>query len=338
MDVQPEILAGAGGAAAIVLGLVMLLVRRRRKRPSAAEAKPRLAAFDSIGSRGSLWDRIQGALTRGADQDDLYRELEEILITADVGIRTTARLLDRLREQGSRLADPEQLRAALRDEVLALLGPVVDVGLGTKPHVIVVVGVNGVGKTTTIAKLANYHLSQGRKVLLVAADTFRAAAVDQLVLWAERLGIECIRQQGGTDPSAVAYDGIRAAVAREVDVVIVDTAGRLHVKANLVAELQKLLRILGRECPDAPHEAFLVIDATTGQNAVAQAKVFKEALPLTGIILTKLDGTAKGGSILGIRAEVDLPVRYVGFGEKPADFQAFDPIAFADALLAPHQA
>ena len=203
-----------------------------------------------------------------------------------------------------------------------------------KPEVILVVGVNGVGKTTTIGKLAHRFRQSGRSVLLVAADTFRAAAIEQLGLWAERVGADFVKHQHGADPSAVTYDGVQAAVARGADVVIIDTAGRLHVKANLMDEVKKIARTTTRLVPSAPHEILLVIDATTGQNALTQARVFHEALGVTGVVLTKLDGTAKGGVALAIRSDLDLPIRYVGLGERPEDLAPFDADAFTTALFA----
>jgi fused signal recognition particle receptor len=204
-----------------------------------------------------------------------------------------------------------------------------------RPLVILVAGVNGVGKTTSIGKLAYRYVADGRKVLLVAADTFRAAAGEQLQLWATRVGADCVRHPGGTDPSAVVFDGINAGIARGVDVVIIDTAGRLHVKANLIEELKKVIRIIARQQPGAPHEVYLVIDATTGQNALNQATVFQQALCLTGIILTKLDGTAKGGAVLSISSSLGVPIRYVGYGEGVEQFAPFDAADFVDALLEP---
>lgn len=330
---SPEVLLAAGGAAAAVLLAVIGLLLRKRKRPAATPlaAPPKAGAFDRVS--GDLWSRLRGILGGESAPDAQIDAIEEVLITSDVGVRATQRLLDRLRQRLGSDRDEAALRAALREEILSLLGTAEPAVIAGKPHVIAVIGVNGVGKTTTIAKLAKHFLDQDKKVLLVAGDTFRAAASEQLATWAERLGIDCIRQDSGSSPAAVAFDGIKAAIAREVDVAIVDTAGRLHVKENLVQELQKMMRVIDRECPGAPHEIFLVIDATTGQNAVSQAKVFKEAIPLTGIVLTKMDGTAKGGAVLAVRTEVDLPVRYVGFGEQPGDFAAFDPERFADALL-----
>ena len=256
-----------------------------------------------------------------------------MLLTADVGVKATQALLTKLRPRVRELTDVDALRRALRDEMAAILANGGQRAPDAKPHVILVAGVNGVGKTTTIGKLAYRYREAGQKVLLVAADTFRAAASEQLERWAERVGADCVHHQSGADPSAVAYDGIKAAVARGVDVVIVDTAGRLHVKAHLIEELKKIVRVIGRELDGAPHEALLVIDATTGQNAINQARVFCEALPLTGIVLTKLDGTAKGGAVLAIRGELGVPIRYVGFGETLPALAPFDAGAFVDALL-----
>jgi fused signal recognition particle receptor len=353
-----------------VVGVVLILVFRLRRRRVAAQpvtpaARETTAATPTPTLRDSLTKTRQGFLTRlqsawGAGKDAAARlaELEEILLTADIGVKATQALLAQVRPQAKELGDSDALRRALRDEMRAVLTsdsallppPFEKGGAGgisaariplnppfsrgeTKPHVILVAGVNGVGKTTTIGKLAYQYRQAGKKVLLVAADTFRAAASEQLELWARRVGAECVRHQAGADPAAVAHDGIDAAVARGADVVIVDTAGRLHVKRHLIEELKKIVRIIGRQLAGAPHEVLLVIDATTGQNAINQARVFQEALSLTGIVLTKLDGTAKGGAVFAIRAELGVPIQWVGLGEKAADLQPFDPDAFVDALL-----
>jgi fused signal recognition particle receptor len=267
----------------------------------------------------------------------LLEELEEILITSDLGVQTTMDLIEKVRDKVDRkeLKDPGELKQALEDEILRFLevstGPVPEPR--GKPHVIMVVGVNGAGKTTSIGKLSGRHVKEGRRVLLVAADTFRAAAAEQLEIWGNRVGAEVIQNKGKADPSAVAYDGIRAAVSRDVDVVIVDTAGRLHTKVNLMEQLKKIRRTIARLIPDAPHETLLVLDATTGQNAISQAKLFHEALEVTGIVLTKLDGTAKGGIVVGICHSLQLPIRHIGLGEGADDLQDFDADAFAKALF-----
>ncbi len=264
---------------------------------------------------------------------DLLEEIEELLITSDIGVQTAARLIDRL--SAAKAGSVEELQAVLRTEILAILThpPRPTREPGSAPHVIMVVGVNGVGKTTTIGKLAARLKADGRKVLIAAADTFRAAAVEQLAIWAERAGADIVRHQDGADPAAVAYDAVDAARARGADVVIVDTAGRLHTKVNLMEEIKKIKRSIAKKLPDAPHEILLVLDATTGQNAVSQARLFHEALELTGIALTKLDGTAKGGIVIAICHEFDIPLRYIGIGEAIEDLQEFDPEQFVEALF-----
>ena len=339
MHWTPEILIAAGGAAAVALGaLVFFLIRRRRAARQKVEAPvaepPAPTLRESLTkTRQGLLGRLQSAWGGGKDNEARIAELEEVLLTADVGLKVTQALLAKLRPRVRELTDVEALRRALRDEMAAILANGGQEASDVKPRVVLVAGVNGVGKTTTIGKLAYLYREAGQKVLLVAADTFRAAASEQLQRWAERVGVACVHHQSGSDPSAVAYDGIKAAVARGVDVVIVDTAGRLHVKTHLIEELKKIVRVMGRELPGAPHEALLVIDATTGQNAINQARVFFEALPLTGIVLTKLDGTAKGGAVLAIRSELGIPIRYVGFGERLGALAPFDASAFVDALL-----
>jgi fused signal recognition particle receptor len=267
----------------------------------------------------------------------LFEELEEILITSDIGVQTTVDLMESVREKVDRkeLTDPGELKQTIQDEIVNFLRvpskPVLP--SGSKPRVIMVVGVNGVGKTTTIGKLSNRFIKQGQRILLVAADTFRAAAVEQLEIWADRIGAEIIRHKGKADPSAVAYDGIQAAMSRGVDTVIIDTAGRLHTKVNLMEQLKKIRRTIARLIPDAPHEILLVLDATTGQNAISQAQLFHEALEISGIALTKLDGTAKGGIVVGICHSLQLPIQYIGLGEKVEDLDDFEADAFANALF-----
>src|SRR5262249_7356303 len=298
----PETLyAVAAGGICLFLVLLLVLVRRRRKRrapgPAAPPPAPWTVLLDNLApTRQGFLTRLQGAWGAGADVDARLAAIEEMLLIADVGLTATHGLLAKLRPRASDLRDVDALREALRDEMRAVLTNGGDTEAATAPHVILGAGVKGVGKTTTIGKLAHRHRQAGKKVLLVAADTFRAAASEQLERWARRVDVPCVRHQSGADPSAVVFDGLKAAVARNVDVVIVDTAGRLHVKANLVEELKKIVRVIGRQIPDAPHEVLLVIDATTGQNAISQARVFCQALPVTGIVLTKLDGTAKGGA------------------------------------------
>ncbi|MCP4683104.1 MAG: signal recognition particle-docking protein FtsY [Desulfobacterales bacterium] len=271
--------------------------------------------------------------------DDLLDELEEILFTSDIGVSSTRELIDSVKEQVKRkeLKDPEKLKAVLREHILSYLEvsppdhPLPSTG---EPLVILFVGVNGVGKTTTIGKIAHSLKSEGRNVMLVAADTFRAAAVEQLTIWSERVGVEVIKQGNGADPSAVVFDALTAAASRKADVVLIDTAGRLHTKKNLMDELRKIHRVAGNKLTGAPHEVWLVLDATTGQNAISQAKSFNEAMDgVTGIILTKLDGTAKGGIVVGISHQLGIPIKYIGIGEKLDDLRPFIPEDFVQAIF-----
>ena len=346
----PEALAILGAAVAALVAAVVAMAlriarRRKQSRPahsggatSAGETAvqpPAVTLLRGLGkTRQSLLARLQSAWGANQGTETRLAELEEVLIASDVGVKATQALLEKLRLRAGDLADAPGWRRALHDEMRAVLVDGGTAELAHRPHVILVAGVNGVGKTTTIGKLAHRYAKDGKKVLLVAADTFRAAASEQLQLWAQRVGADCVRHQSGADPSAVAFDGIAAALARDVDVVIVDTAGRLHVKQHLIEELKKIVRTIGRQLPGAPHDSLLVIDATTGQNAIQQARVFQDALNLTGIVLTKLDGTAKGGAVFAIRAELGVPIRYVGLGEAADDLQPFDATAFVDALLA----
>ena len=283
-------------------------------------------------------DRLLG---RGPDALTL-EELEAALLSADLGVRTVDRLIERLKTQPRQPSEDDarsQTLRAMKETLLQALqtsqGESLDrlIAKGPQPFVILAVGVNGVGKTTTLAKLAQRFKDQGKTPLLVAADTFRAAAIEQLAIWGQRLGVDIIRHQGGSDPSAVVYDGIAAARARGADVVLIDTAGRLHTKANLMDELRKMKRILARELPGAPHEVLLVLDATVGQNAVAQARQFHEVVGVTGIALTKLDGTARGGIVVAIAEQLQIPVRLIGVGEQADDLQDFRAEEFVDALL-----
>lgn len=266
--------------------------------------------------------------------DELFDELEEVLILADVGVNTTTRLIEKVRERvrEERIREAQRVRAVLKEEILALLSQLQELNLRF-PAVFLVVGVNGVGKTTTIGKLAHMFQSQGRKVLMAAGDTFRAAAIEQLEVWANRVGCQIVRHTEGADAAAVVFDAIQAAKSRGIDLLICDTAGRLHTKKNLMNELEKINRIIEREYPEAHKEVFLVLDATTGQNAVSQAKMFKEKVNVTGIILTKLDGTAKGGIIIAVKSELGIPIRYIGVGEGMDDLQPFDAEAFVEALF-----
>lgn len=269
--------------------------------------------------------------------EDFYEELEEILLQADVGVAATCRLLDAVRAdvKKKKIGNPEDVRLLLRERMEELLGENAPLQFATAPPtVILVVGVNGVGKTTTIGKLAYRLRQEGRRVLLAAADTFRAAAIEQLEVWRERAGADIVKHQPGSDSAAVVYDALQAARKRGVDVVIIDTAGRLHTKTNLMEELRKIKRVVGREIPGAPHEVLLVVDAATGQNALRQAELFGEATDVTGIVLTKLDGTAKGGVVLAIREERGIPVKLIGTGERPEDLKVFDGKEFVAALFA----
>ena len=267
--------------------------------------------------------------------DDLYEELEEILIMGDVGFPTAEKIIKSLREkvENDRITDVKKARATLTAIVSGIVWGGSYLKLRTKPSVILVIGVNGVGKTTTIGKLALRLKDQGRKVILGAADTFRAAAIEQLQVWADRAGVDLIKSAEGSDPASVVFDTVQAGKARGADVIIIDTAGRLHNKKNLMEELNKISRVIDRELPDASKEVLLVLDATTGQNAVNQAKDFKDAAGITGIVLTKLDGTARGGVVLAINNELDVPVKFVGVGEQIDDLQPFDADAFAAGLF-----
>jgi fused signal recognition particle receptor len=289
-------------------------------------------------TRSGLVDRIEDALAGKKEIDaDLLEELEYTLITADLGVHTTQDILERIRQRVDRkmTADAAEVRNLIREQLLEELRasetPIRVVT--TAPAVVMVVGVNGAGKTTTIGKLAHRFLGEGRKVLMCAADTFRAAAVEQLEVWAQRAGVEMIRQKTGADPSAVVFDSLQAAKARGVDYVIIDTAGRLHTKENLMAELEKMRRTCQRVVPGSPHEVWLVLDATTGQNGLEQARKFTQSAGVTGIILTKLDGTAKGGIVVAIARELSLPIRFVGVGEKIDDLLPFDPETFVASLF-----
>ena len=268
--------------------------------------------------------------------DEFYDELEESLILADMGMDTTMKAVDELRRRTKerRIKDTEGARSCMK-EILAEMLSVGDLelDLSTKPSVVLFIGVNGVGKTTTIGKIGHNLDQQGKKVIFAAADTFRAAAAEQLTIWAERCGVEIVKQGEGADPAAVVFDSLSAAKARNADVVLIDTAGRLHNKANLMNELNKISRVIDRECPDASRETLLVLDATTGQNGLIQAKQFKESAGITGIVLTKLDGTAKGGIAIAIAQELGVPVKFAGVGEGIDDLKPFDPTAFADALI-----
>lgn len=267
--------------------------------------------------------------------EDLFMELEDILIMADVGVHTTTKIVELLREKvkKQRVSDPEQVLSLLKETMAEMMEEDEPLKLSTKPSVILVIGVNGVGKTTTIGKMAHHFKAEGKSVLLAAADTFRAAAIEQLDVWAKRTDCPMIKHAPGADPAAVVFDAMSAAKARGVELVICDTAGRLHNKKNLMDELSKISRVIQKEGENCDIEVFLVLDATTGQNAVTQARQFKEAADITGIVLTKLDGTAKGGVVIAIKEELDVPVRFVGVGEQMDDLQPFDSRQFVDALF-----
>lgn len=264
-------------------------------------------------------------------------EFEELLITADLGVATTTRLIRDVQSRigRSEAQNPDLLRRCVQEAITQLLLPrQAPLRLGSqRPYVIMVIGVNGVGKTTTIAKLGRLWKEEGLKVMLVAGDTFRAAAIEQLQSWGDRIGAEVIKQQHGADPSAVVFDALQSAKARSTDLIILDTAGRLHTKVNLMEELKKIQRVTARVLPGAPHEVLLVLDATTGQNAISQARLFHEAVGVTGIVMTKLDGTAKGGILVAVAAEFDIPIRFIGVGEKMEDLQVFDARGFVEALF-----
>ena len=267
--------------------------------------------------------------------EDLLEELEELLICADIGVNSTEQIIDELRDRikENRLSEQEDVMAALREIIEGMIGQGEPLKLGTKPSVILVIGVNGAGKTTSIGKISNILRQQGKKVVVAAADTFRAAAIEQLGVWCERSGVDMVKQSEGSDPAAVVYDAINYSKSKGADVLIVDTAGRLHNKKNLMDELSKINRVIDRELPDADRENLLVLDATTGQNAILQAKEFKNSAALTGLVLNKLDGTAKGGIVISIKQELGVPVKFIGVGEKIDDMQVFDADEFTKALF-----
>ncbi len=298
-----------------------------------------------------LFDKIKSGLKKTKDtmvkrvetlihsftkiDETFFEELEETLIISDVGVMTSEKICDRLREKVKEVGatDPNQIKGMIKEIIVEMLSGGEELHIDTKPSMILVIGVNGVGKTTTIGKLAANLKSQGKRVILGAADTFRAAAIEQLEIWSERAQVDLIKHKEGADPAAVVFDSIRAGKSRSADVIICDTAGRLHNKKNLMDELSKISRVIEREMEGCDKEVLLVLDATTGQNAVNQAKQFKEAAGITGIVLTKLDGTARGGIVIAIKDELGLPVKYIGVGEQLDDLQPFNPTDFADALF-----
>jgi fused signal recognition particle receptor len=285
-------------------------------------------------TRRSLADGLDKIFISGRRIDDeVMEDLEELLITADIGVQTAMELIERL--SSSNITDAEQLKRQLCDQILSVLKtqPPIAKSPASTPYIIMVVGVNGVGKTTTIGKLAANATSSGKKVLIAAGDTFRAAAIEQLTIWAERAGADIVKHKENADPAAVAFDAVAAASARGTDIVLIDTAGRLHTKVNLMEELKKIKRSIAKQIPDAPHEILLVLDATTGQNAISQAQLFNDALGVTGLVLTKLDGTAKGGIVVGICSTLNIPLQYIGIGEQIEDLREFDPELFVKALF-----
>jgi fused signal recognition particle receptor len=303
---------------------------------------------------GSFFQRLKQGLTKSREtwvqkigailqnrrwDEESLDAMEESLITADVGVKATQKLMDALRRHAPNGTEDmaqdmsTQLQAAMVQMLQGSIRAPKLAPLSVRPWVVLFLGVNGVGKTTTIGKLAAQYCNDGKKVLLVAGDTFRAAAIEQLDAWGQRAGVDVVKHRAGADPSAVVYDGVQAAKSRNVDVLLIDTAGRLHTKVHLIEELKKIRRVITREQPDAPHETLLVLDATTGQNALQQARVFKEATDISGIVLTKLDGTAKGGVIISIQEELGVPVKYIGVGEDVEDLQPFDPTRFVQALF-----
>lgn len=311
--------------------------------PEEAADRPRRRYFQRLRerlhkTRENFAERVDRIILGKKTIDaDLLDDLEEVLITSDLGVKTSQILLQKISDKIKRqeLKDPEKLREHLRDEIRDILSVTAAPWQpeAHKPCIIMIIGVNGVGKTTTIGKLAHVMQQSGLKVMLVAADTFRAAAVEQLVLWGEKVGVPVIRQKSGSDPSAVVFDALDAAVSRDMDVVLIDTAGRMHTKVNLMEELKKVQRVIQKKMPEAPHETLLVLDATTGQNAISQVRLFNAEMGLTGLILTKLDGTAKGGIIVAISEELQMPVRFIGIGEGLDDLRPFDAGEFAQALF-----
>lgn len=318
-----------------------IAMEKDKTAPSPTAATPPRGLFQKLKDGLS---KTRQVLTTDIDQlfvgkrqidDELLEELEEILVTADIGVKTATDLLQRISVKfSSEKLDSDGFKKALKQEILELLNVQIAVpDTVSRPLVIMVVGVNGVGKTTTIGKLAAQFANDGKKVLIAAADTFRAAAVEQLTIWAQRSSAEIVRHKPNADPAAVAFDGVEAAIARDMDVVIVDTAGRLHTRVNLMEELKKIRRSVSKKIPNAPHETLLILDATTGQNAISQARMFNESIGVTGLALTKLDGTAKGGIVVSICHDLKLPLKYIGIGENIEDLQLFNPEEFVNALF-----
>jgi len=287
-------------------------------------------------TKKNIVERVESILSGRTIDDAAIEDIEEVLITSDIGAEATNEIVSLLREKvrAGEVRNSDDVKSYLKDEMALLLGKSQSlVTFGEKPFVILTVGVNGVGKTTTIGKLASRFISEGNSVIIAAADTFRAAAIEQLEIWAKRSGADIVKHQSGSDPAAVAFDAVEAAKARGIDIVIIDTAGRLHTKSPLMDELKKINRVIKKSIPDAPQEILLIVDATTGQNALRQAQIFNEAIGITGIALTKLDGTAKGGIIFAIKKELGIPVRLIGIGEGVDDLKDFDPEDFVTALF-----
>ena len=287
-------------------------------------------------TKNAIFGQIDNVLKAFVKVDEeLLEELGELLITSDVGVNATEEIIDRLREQikDGRLKEKEQVVGALKEILTDMIGEGGELELSSTPSIILVIGVNGAGKTTSIGKISNRLIKKGKRVVVAAADTFRAAAIDQLSVWCERSGAEIVKQNEGSDPAAVVYDAINYAKKRKADVLIIDTAGRLHNKTNLMNELAKINRVIDKECPEASRENLLVLDATTGQNAILQAKEFRQAANITGLVLNKLDGTAKGGIVISIKNELNIPVKFIGVGEKIDDMQEFNSEEFVEALF-----
>lgn len=335
----------------------MIFRKSQKKESKAAPSLPPISASvdeenhpaDETNAPGGYLQRLKDQLSKtrktfsgGFDKifagkksidDDLLEELEELLITSDMGVQTALALIEKI--SSSKISDVNQIKSVLKDEILSILQPPESAPEQSvsAPRVIMVVGVNGTGKTTTIGKLAARAAASGKKVLIAAADTFRAAAIEQLMIWAERANADIVKHKEMADPAAVAFDAVEAAAARGADMVLIDTAGRLHTKVNLMEELKKIKRTISKKIPDAPHEVLLVLDATTGQNALSQAQLFNDALGITALALTKLDGTAKGGIVISICDTLKIPLKYIGIGEKIEDLQKFDPTQFVEALF-----
>ena len=333
-----------------VIALIFIFLRKSKNKQSLTGEKQKALKENKIESlekklrktHSNLFEKITELLKiKGKVDEDLMEELEDILIQADIGIETTTEIMKRLRKKirDDKISESTKVHDELKKIIINILKSEYEeqknklVNPTEKPFVILFVGVNGVGKTTTIAKLAERYRKQNKKVMMIAADTFRAAAIDQLSIWAERTGATISKQREGADPSAVVFDGLKSAISRKYDVVLIDTAGRQHTKVNLMKELGKISRTIKKLLPDAPHEVLLVVDATTGQNAIMQAKMFNEATNITGLVLTKLDGTAKGGIVIGIKHQLNIPVKLIGVGEKSEDLRDFNIDEFVQAII-----